>query len=597
MMCCMALRFASHSTRCSIFGFLVSVVIGGIPSVLVAQAAVRDRLLVENGVLETIVLEAILNDYVNNPTVSFQQTYATPPIVVCSGQSSGAKQAPIVRVNNVSTTGFSVRTQRLFKSNSSAVSGIAYCIVAKTGVNQWRDGTYYQVGSVSTSSTRYRNKWVVSRGKTVTLDPTLQGEVGVLAQILTDDSRYYERGQAEVVSRNTDTRFPPFDNGSRTFLLGRHTGKGTYTVGAETVGYIAFQTGVSTFVRPADGVPIFKAGGISNRVVQGVYNSPPYSDTIDPSDANVVQALRAAAVTQQGQRGNNGAFGILYGADPFTGNEIDVAVDEYGHSGTNRDHEALEYMAWWGFGEYPAKFVVNKSVNIDLTSDLDLLTYQITVENVGTQTVIPDTPVDVLSQSGAALAFTSDVTLVDATDTGSKGEFSPGEIWTYQASYQLSQDNFIDGGDIENSFTITGVVKNDLVGGQAIAIGSNLPSGTETRPTVITELDPEVDVSVVKEAYYANGTIIPDGVGVSVGESVTYVYTITNTGSLPLDNITISDDHRGSGPLVVQGCNLTKNQSNSLLQTGASVIERLGAEDVAECSSTYTVTQVDIDRQ
>ncbi|MGZ6887638.1 MAG: beta strand repeat-containing protein [Acidimicrobiia bacterium] len=67
--------------------------------------------------------------------------------------------------------------------------------------------------------------------------------------------------------------------------------------------------------------------------------------------------------------------------------------------------------------------------------------------------------------------------------------------------------------------------------------------------------------------------------GVSVGSVITYTYGVTNTGTLPLTNVTVSDPHSG---LSAISCSPAQG---STLAAGATM----------SCTATYTVTQADVD--
>ena len=67
--------------------------------------------------------------------------------------------------------------------------------------------------------------------------------------------------------------------------------------------------------------------------------------------------------------------------------------------------------------------------------------------------------------------------------------------------------------------------------------------------------------------------------GVTTGTIVTYTYGVTNTGSLPLTNVTVTDPHAGLSAITCSPA------QGSTLASGATM----------SCSATYTVTQVDVD--
>ncbi len=67
--------------------------------------------------------------------------------------------------------------------------------------------------------------------------------------------------------------------------------------------------------------------------------------------------------------------------------------------------------------------------------------------------------------------------------------------------------------------------------------------------------------------------------GVNVGATVTYTYGVTNTGTLPLTNVTVTDPHTGLSAITCSPA------QGSTLAAGATM----------SCTATYTVTQTDVD--
>jgi large repetitive protein len=94
-------------------------------------------------------------------------------------------------------------------------------------------------------------------------------------------------------------------------------------------------------------------------------------------------------------------------------------------------------------------------------------------------------------------------------------------------------------------------------------------------------------------------TASPD-VNVAAGQAVTYTYTVTNTGNTTLQNISLNDVHNGSGAPPVPGNETLLTDNGTLGDTTDSapadgVWSVLAPGDVITFTSTYTVTQQDVD--
>lgn len=121
-------------------------------------------------------------------------------------------------------------------------------------------------------------------------------------------------------------------------------------------------------------------------------------------------------------------------------------------------------------------------------------------------------------------------------------------------------------------------VQHGSVDNSATASGS--PQGTTTRVTSAPSAtstpttDPAPAITLVKSAD-------PSGPGsYNAGQTITYSFTVTNTGNVPLNDITVDEGgFTGTGTISDPSC-----PSASLA---------VGAQEV--CTATYTLTQADID--
>ena len=164
----------------------------------------------------------------------------------------------------------------------------------------------------------------------------------------------------------------------------------------------------------------------------------------------------------------------------------------------------------------------------DGTADVgDTITYAFTVTNTGNVTL-------------------SNITLSDPDATVSGGPIASlavgaSDSTTFTASYTLVQAD-IDAGSFTNSATASGTD----AGGNPVVSVSDDPTdannidpdgdGNPSDPTV-TDLGASASLAVTK-----SGTLNDGGDGVAnVGDTISYAFTVTNTGNVTLSNISLSD--------------------------------------------------------
>ncbi|SDD82047.1 conserved repeat domain-containing protein/gliding motility-associated C-terminal domain-containing protein, partial [Algoriphagus faecimaris] len=190
--------------------------------------------------------------------------------------------------------------------------------------------------------------------------------------------------------------------------------------------------------------------------------------------------------------------------------------------------------------------VVNAEQNPDITivitdNDADIteagqeIDYTITVTNTGNVTLENVTIVD--SQTGLVINV---------------GTLQPGESTSVDTSYEVDQVD-VDNGSVTNEASVTGESPN---------AGDDDPTATDTVTTPIT---PVPSINLIKSAD-------KDAVS-EAGELITYTLTATNTGNVTLSDVTITDPLTGL----------------------EEVIETMAPGEVVELTTTYTVTQEDLD--
>ncbi|QQX75568.1 DUF11 domain-containing protein [Aequorivita iocasae] len=150
-------------------------------------------------------------------------------------------------------------------------------------------------------------------------------------------------------------------------------------------------------------------------------------------------------------------------------------------------------------------------------------------------------------------------------DVNLDGILNVGEVWTYNASYTITQFD-IDFGSVVNIATVEG----DTALGHRDA----------TSNTVTVLICQSADIAIVKSSDQVPGN---NGcVDLAEGDVITYTFTVTNEGNVSIDNVVVAD------PLV--GLSAITGPTGD---TGSDGI--LGLDEIWEYTATYTVTQSDVD--
>ena len=196
----------------------------------------------------------------------------------------------------------------------------------------------------------------------------------------------------------------------------------------------------------------------------------------------------------------------------------------------------------------------------DLCSDEnETIRYTFTVTNQGSIG---------LSNISVTDPLVSPITFVSG-DTNNDGVLDVTETWIYSGSYAITQAN-IDAGEVMNQATAQG----DAPNGTTVDDLSDDSSVLEDDPT-ITTLCQSASIALIKVGTYdgfdVNGNCISD-----VGDTITYAFTVTNTGNVTLTNVTVTD------PLVA-------------VVGGPIASLAPGAVDNTTFTASYVITQADLD--
>lgn len=165
------------------------------------------------------------------------------------------------------------------------------------------------------------------------------------------------------------------------------------------------------------------------------------------------------------------------------------------------------------------------------------------------------------------------ISIVEGTFTGSgtlspptcpPGALAPGAGATCTATYTVTQAD-VDAGTVQNTATALGT-----------PVGSATPAESSPSTVTLTAVaDPSM--SLTKTAT-ENGAQVTD---ITVGDTLHYTFTITNTGNVTLHDLDIDElEFTGSGSMSAIQCPTAP----------------LAPQAAVSCTATYVVTQGDVDR-
>ncbi|MEP5631152.1 MAG: hypothetical protein ABJP79_04665 [Tateyamaria sp.] len=213
----------------------------------------------------------------------------------------------------------------------------------------------------------------------------------------------------------------------------------------------------------------------------------------------------------------------------------------------------------------------------------DVIFYTISVENTGNVTLsAPVLSDDITTATGGVEALEA-APVFDSGDLNDDDLLSVGETWTFTAEYRLTQDAIDDGG-VENTATAT---SQDPEGADISDVSDDGVGPADGDDPTVTAFDQTAAIAVVKGAALDLGD---DGVA-SVGDEVTYTYTVTNEGNVSLLDVTLEETaFGGAGTTPVPAL-----QSGGSDIDGETDAEDLAVGDTMIWQAVYALEQDDID--
>ncbi|WP_299381255.1 Ig-like domain-containing protein, partial [uncultured Lacinutrix sp.] len=217
--------------------------------------------------------------------------------------------------------------------------------------------------------------------------------------------------------------------------------------------------------------------------------------------------------------------------------------------------------------------VFNDEDNDNCTDVNETVTYTFTVNNTGNATVnniILSDPLFEAPNPVVSIALASG-------DTNGDNVLDPTETWTYTANYTVTQDN-IDAGQVTNQATVTATTLDNTT------ISDVSGTTSTTNDTTVITLCNDANIALVKAGVFNDED--KDNC-TNVGETITYTFTLTNTGNVSIDNVVVTDPLlQAPNPLVAIVFDNTSDTDND---------NELDPTETWTYTANYAVTQDDID--
>ncbi len=165
---------------------------------------------------------------------------------------------------------------------------------------------------------------------------------------------------------------------------------------------------------------------------------------------------------------------------------------------------------------------------------------------------------------------------------------APGDTITFTANYTITATDIANQGGGDGSLDNTA----EATGTAADPAG---PPGT-TQTVTSNQSSAAVDLENANASLQVT-KLADDDTNVTVGQTITYTYVVTNNGNVPITDVSLADNvTAGTGGNPVPALqSLTNTSGNSSDDAADNDVDVLAPGDFATFTGTYVVTQSDID--
>jgi large repetitive protein len=211
-------------------------------------------------------------------------------------------------------------------------------------------------------------------------------------------------------------------------------------------------------------------------------------------------------------------------------------------------------------------------------------------DGVGIAPVIA-VPASVTTDAGSLAAGTLNDSTDAITSDATWGILGPGDVIQFKSTYIVVSGDITGAGGGTGTGLSTLPEPDGYIDNRATASASYTSGVTTTNVTSVSRANKKLNVT--------NGlqiTKVPNlNTNVAAGTTVTYTYTVTNSGNTPISNVVLHDTHNGVlDALTPAFQSFTTNTGSS--NTG-NTINTLAPGDVAVYTAQYVVTQADVDNR
>jgi subtilisin family serine protease len=259
-------------------------------------------------------------------TVNLSHDYGDSMVVVASANYDSSVAPGVVRISNARDSSFDVRVD---SAGGSAIDDVTvYYLVVEEGVyTEAEHGIKMEAVKYQSTVTDYPHSFV---GESRSYSNSYTNPV-VVGQVMTyNDPRF-----STFWSRGSSRSNPP---SSTELRVGKHVGEDPDKTRAdELIGYIVIEAGSGTM-----GTKSYVAE-LGPDTVKGMSDKPPYSYVFSG-----LSSVSAVIVSQAAMDGSNGGWAVLYGANPLSATNIDLAIDEDQMKDSERSHssEQVAYIVF-----------------------------------------------------------------------------------------------------------------------------------------------------------------------------------------------------------------------------------------------------------